>query len=123
MESTLAQVGMAGAPDRDHGLIAGDDRLHERAAVGMSVVAERQHRRHNYAARMHRALPEAVVELDAVGGGAAEESGVDEVGAPRAAGTISGLISAAAMVASAASRESATNPCASASRSPAGLPR
>ncbi len=52
----------------------------------MSVVAERQHRRHNYAARVHRALPEAVVEFDAVGGGAAEESGVDEVGSPRAAG-------------------------------------
>jgi hypothetical protein len=86
MESALAQVGMAGAPDRDHGLIAGDDRLHDLASIGMSVVAERQHRRHNYAARMHRALPKAVVELDAVGGGAAEEGGVDEVGPPRAAG-------------------------------------
>jgi len=35
---------------------------------------------------MHRALPEAVVELDAVGGGAAEEGGVDDIGPPRAAG-------------------------------------
>ena len=34
---------------------------------------------------MHRALPEAVVELDAVRRGAAEESGIDEIGAPRAA--------------------------------------
>ena len=35
---------------------------------------------------MHRALPEAVVELDAVGGSAAEEGGVEEVGAARAPG-------------------------------------
>src|SRR5215472_4988358 len=86
MKSTLAQVRMAGAADRDHGLIAGDNRLHERASIGLSVVAERQHRRHNYAARMHRALPEAVVEFDAVGGGAAEEGGIDDIAAPRAAG-------------------------------------
>ena len=33
---------------------------------------------------MHRALPEAVVELDAVGRGAAEERRIDEIGAPRA---------------------------------------
>ena len=34
---------------------------------------------------MHRALPEAVVELDAVRRGAAEERGIEEIGAPRAA--------------------------------------
>src|SRR5262245_9581089 len=86
MESALAQVGMAGAADRDHGLIAGDDRLHERASIGASVVAERQRRRPYHAARMHGALPEAVVEFDAVGGGAAEEGGVDDIGPARAAG-------------------------------------
>ena len=35
---------------------------------------------------MHRALAIAVVELDAVGGGAAEERGVEEIGASRAPG-------------------------------------
>ena len=35
---------------------------------------------------MRGAVPVAVVELDAVGGGAAEESGVEQVGAPCAAG-------------------------------------
>jgi hypothetical protein len=34
---------------------------------------------------MHGALRESVVELDAVRGGAAEEGGIEEVGAPRAA--------------------------------------
>src|SRR5262249_3988178 len=37
-------------------------------------------------AGMPRALPKAVVEFDAGGGGAAEERGVDEIGPPRAAG-------------------------------------
>ena len=86
MEAALAQIGMAGAADRDLGLVAGDDRLDQRFAIGMALVAEREHRRHHHAARMHRALAEAVVELDAVRGGAAEEGGVDEIGAPRAAG-------------------------------------
>ena len=52
----------------------------------MALVAEREHRRYHDAARMHRALTEAVVELDAVRGGAAEEGCVDEIGASRAAG-------------------------------------
>src|SRR5215510_2092593 len=86
MESALAQVGMAGAADRDHGLIAGDDRLHERASIGASVVAKRQRRRHHHAARMHGALPEPVIEFDAVGRGAAEEGGVDDIGPPGTAG-------------------------------------
>ena len=86
MEAALAQVGMTGAPDGDLGLVAGDHRLDQRLAADAAVVAERQHRRHHHAAGMHRALPVAVVELDAVGGGAAEEGGVDEIGAPRAAG-------------------------------------
>ena len=47
-------------------------------------MGERQQRRHHRAARMHRALPVAVVELDAVGGGAAQKGGVQEIGAPRA---------------------------------------
>ncbi len=86
MKSALAQVGMAGAADRDLGLVAGDHRLHQRAPPGAAVVTDRKQRRHHHAARMHRALPEAVVELDAVGRRAAEESGIEEIGAPRAAG-------------------------------------
>ncbi len=86
MEAALAQVGMTGPSDGDVRLVAGDDRLDQRLAADAAVVAERQHRRHHHAAGMHRALPVAVVELDAVGGGAAKEGGVDEIGAPRAAG-------------------------------------
>src|SRR5262249_59081359 len=86
MKSALAQVGMAGAADRDHRLVAGDDRLHQRLAVAAPRTADCKRRRYDDAARMHRALAEAIVELDAVGGGAAEEGGIDEVGAPRAAG-------------------------------------
>ena len=74
------------AADRDHRLVAGDDRLHQRLAVAAPRAAERKRRRYDDATRMHRALAEAIVELDAVGGGAAEEGGIDEVGAPRAAG-------------------------------------
>ena len=85
-KSALAQVGMAGAPDRDLGLVAGDHGLDQRRAGDPAVIAEREHRRHHHAARMHRALPEAVVELDAVRRGAAEESGIDQIGPPRAAG-------------------------------------
>src|SRR5215470_13813558 len=33
MESALAQVGMAGPADRDHRLVAGDDRLHQRLPI------------------------------------------------------------------------------------------
>ena len=86
MESALAQVGMARAPDRDLGFIAGDHGLDQRRAGDPPVVAEREHRRHHHAARMHRALAEAVIELDAVRRGAAEEGGIDQVGPPRAAG-------------------------------------
>src|SRR5262249_12531782 len=85
MESALAQLRMARAADRDHCLVAGDDRLHQRLPIAVARETERQRRRYDGAARMHRALAEAVIELDAMGGGAAEEGGIDEVGPPRAA--------------------------------------
>ena len=85
MEAALAQIGMAGAADRDLGFVAGDDRFDQRRAADAALVAEREHCRHHHAARMHRALPVAVVELDAVGGGAAEERRIEQIGAPRAA--------------------------------------
>src|SRR5262245_35738636 len=84
MKSTLAQLRMAGAADRDHRLIAGNDRLHQRLSSAVARATERQRRRYHDAARMHRALAEAVIELDAMRGGAAEEGGIDEVGPPRA---------------------------------------
>jgi hypothetical protein len=85
MKAALAQVGMTGAADGDLGLVARDDRLDQRGAGDAPVVAEREHRRHHHAARMQRALAEAVVELDAVGGSTAQERRVDEVGAAGAA--------------------------------------
>ena len=42
--------------------------------------ARSQHAGNHRAAGMHRALAEAVVKLDAMGGGAAEECRVDEIG-------------------------------------------
>src|SRR5262249_59887054 len=85
MKSALAQLRMAGAADRDHRLIAGNDRLHQRLSIAMARATERERRRHHDAARMHRTLAEAVIELDAMGGSAAKKGGIDEVGPPRAA--------------------------------------
>ena len=86
MEAALAQVGRAGAGERNVGLVAGDDRLDQRAAGGVPVVADASTAGTIDAAAMRRAVAVAVVELDAVRGGAAEEGGVEQVGAPRAAG-------------------------------------
>ena len=85
MEAALPQFGMAGTRNGDGRLIAGDERLDQRRAARAHFIADREHRRDHGAARMHRPLPIAVVELDAVGGGAAEKGGVEEVGAPPAA--------------------------------------
>ena len=71
MKSALAHFGMAGAADRGHRLVAGDDRLYQRFSIAMARAAERQRRRYDDASWMHRALAEAVIELDAVGGRAA----------------------------------------------------
>jgi hypothetical protein len=60
--------------------------LDQRRAGDPALIAEREHRRHHHAARMHRSLPEAIVELDAMRRGAAEERGIDQIGPPRAAG-------------------------------------
>ena len=86
MKAALAQVGRAGAGERDVGLVAGDDRLDQRARRSpRAVVADREHRRHHHAAAMRRAVAIAVVELDAMRRRAAEEGGVEQVGAPGAA--------------------------------------
>ena len=85
MKAAPAQVGMAGAADRDLGLVAGDHRLDQRRAAAGTRMAGRQQHRHHHAAGMHGTLPVAVVHLDAVRGGAAEERGIEEIGAPRAA--------------------------------------
>ena len=85
MKAALAQVGVAGTADRDLGFIARDHRLDQRGAGDAALVAQRQQARNHHAARMHRALPKSVVELDPVGGGAAEERGIEEIGAPGAA--------------------------------------
>ena len=71
MKSALAHFGMAGAADRGHRLVAGDDRLHQRCSIAVARAAERQRRRYDDASWMHRALAEAVIEFDAVGGRAA----------------------------------------------------
>ncbi len=86
MKTALAQVGMAGARDRDRDLVAGDDRLDQRPAARAALVADRQHGRHDRAAGMDGALAVAVVKLDAVGGGTAKEGSVEKVGAPGASG-------------------------------------
>src|SRR5262249_60572990 len=85
MKSALAQLWMAGAADRDHRLIAGNDCLHQRLSIAVARATECQRRRNHDAARMHGALAEAVIELDTVGGSAAKKGGIDEIGPPRAA--------------------------------------
>src|SRR5207237_3667670 len=67
VESALAQVGMAGAADRDHRLVAGDDRLHQRLAVAVAGAAGRKRRRYHHTTRMHRGLAGADAVLGALG--------------------------------------------------------
>ena len=85
MKAALAQIGMAGARNRDRCLVAGDDRLDHLRAARAARIAGREHGGHYGTARMHRALAIAVVELDAVAGGAAEKGRIEQVGAARAA--------------------------------------
>ena len=85
VEAAVAQVRMHGAADRGDGLVARDHRLDQFDAAGLLDIARRQDRRHHGATGMHRALGVAVVELDAVRGGAAEEGSIDQVGAAGAA--------------------------------------
>src|SRR5215813_10947811 len=85
MEAAMAQRRMAGATNRRDGLVAGDDRLDHVLAARALGVADRQRRGDDRAAGMHRAFGVAVIELDAMRGGAAEESRVDEIGPTRAA--------------------------------------
>jgi hypothetical protein len=84
METALAQIRMTGAADGGHGLVARHQRRDERRARRRAHLGQGKQRRHHRAARMHRALPVAIVELDAVGSGAAQEGSVQEIGAPRA---------------------------------------
>ena len=69
---------------RDRDLVAGDHRLDQRPAAGAHPVADRKDGRHHRAAGMHRALAEAVVELDAMGCRAAQEGGIEQIGAAHA---------------------------------------
>jgi hypothetical protein len=84
MEAALAQVGMTGPADGNLRLISGDERLDQRRTAHPAFVAEGQQHRHHHATRVHRALAETIVELDPVGGGAAQERRIEKVGAARA---------------------------------------
>ena len=85
MKSALPQRGVAGAADRDRGLVTGDDCLDQRRSARGVLVSKRERDGCDHTARMHRPLPKAVVELDPVGGGAGKESGVEQICAPGAA--------------------------------------
>src|SRR5262249_60948323 len=86
MESALAQLGMARAADRNIRLIAGNERFDQRCSACTLLIGQREHHRHDHAARMNGALAETVIELDAVGARAAEEGGIEEIGPARAPG-------------------------------------
>jgi hypothetical protein len=86
MEAATAQVRRAGAGERDVGLVAGHHRLDQRGAGRAALVADAENGGNNNAAAVCRAVAIAVIELDAVRCGAAEESGVEQVGAAGAAG-------------------------------------
>ena len=85
MEAALAQIGRAGAREADRDLIAGDHRLDDLRAARAALVADAERGRHDGAAAMRRADAIAVVQLDAVRRGAAEEGGIEQVVALRAA--------------------------------------
>jgi len=80
MESALAQL--AGAADRDHRFVAGDDRLHQRLSTAVPRAAERKRRRYHGAAWDARSPGGSRHRARCHGRGAAEESGIEEVGAP-----------------------------------------
>ena len=86
MEAALAQVGRAGARERDRGLVTRHDGFDQRLAAGVLRVGDAERRRNDGAAAMRRAVAVAVVKLDAVRRGAAEERRIEQIGAPRAAG-------------------------------------
>ena len=61
-----------------HGhLVAGDDRLEQRAGCGFELLGQRQCRRNDRDPRMQRRLGRHVVELDRVRGGAVGQRGPD----------------------------------------------
>jgi len=55
------------------------DALERGAAIGALLLGDRQHRRHDHRARVHRPPFEGVIEILAVGGGAIDERGPDGV--------------------------------------------
>ena len=79
MEAALAQIGRARACEANRHFIAGDDRFDDLRTACAALVADAERRRHDRAAAMRRADAIAVVELDAVRGGAAEECGIEQV--------------------------------------------
>ena len=77
---------MAGARDRDDGLIADHDRLERGATADTGLIAKPDDCRNRSHAGMHRTLPIAVIKLDAVPGSAGNIGGVEQIGAAMAPG-------------------------------------
>ena len=86
MKTALAQIGMAGARYGDDRLIADDNGLERRATTDSSLVAKRNYRGNRNYAGMNRTLPIAVIQFDAMAGGASDISRIEQIGAALAAG-------------------------------------
>ena len=108
--------GCAGAREADRGLVACDHGFDQRASARLVLVADAQRRGHDDAAAMRRAGAVAVVELDAVRRRAAEEGGVEQVGASARPGT--GMRPGPRTAASTVSARVATSPPAPAIMTP-----
>ena len=87
MEAASLEVRFTRAVAQPHmDFVSADDGLDQLRAARLAVGGHRNDGGNDDAAAMRRAVAVAVVELDAVRGGAAEERGVEQVGAARAAG-------------------------------------